>query len=429
MKKLYLLACSVLWLSGETVFSQESIVPENCEYWLDMQFDRRVSVPITEEWNTELDVSTLSPGIHNIGLRISDNKGRWSVPFVKFFLRTSTAESSGNPTYCTYWIDTDFSKAKTVPFDNGNISLDLELNALSKGIHTFSYQASDDKGRLSTPSSRYFFLPDLSAYGKGIAAYEYWFNHGPRIRINVEPTNPLSLENLWIDIQDVVPNNIPDDYLFDTERETVYCEDDVFFGMQVYDDAGKGSQAVLSDTFRITVPIDPDFIVLRNNIESSFPAPTTGKMQGLKIEAQVGDSLYWEITEGGCVDFYTAEGVRMETQKEETEGKVCYGMKAKTELTYALVYRASDILENMETVCSIVTPTGIAQTTSSFRYHTEKNGLWIESDMKTDVTIISLSGNTVTERSVDVGTCHVNLQSGIYIVRFSNHKPVKVLIP
>lgn len=501
MKRLYLLACSALWFSNRTAFAQENTVPESCEYWLDTYFDQRVNVPITGKWSAELDVAELSPGLHSIGFRISDSKGRWSSPMAKYFLRisaeespsalstytywidtryseaktvpfangsinldldlsalskgihtfsyqarndkgqwstpvakhflrTSVTETPANLTYCTYWIDNDHSEAKTVPFANGTVNLDLYINTLSKGIHTFSYQASDDNGRLSIPTSHYFLIPDLPVYGKNITAYEYWFNHGPRVRVEVDPDNPFSLQDTWIDIKDVVPNNISDDYRFDVANETVYCEDDVFFGMQVYDDAGKGSQAILSDTFHITVAVVPDFITLKDNVEASFTAPTVGNMQGLKIETHTGDSLYWNITPGSAVDFYTAEGERLESNREETEeGKICYSMKASTEQTYALVYHASYVVENMETTCSVITPSGIGNTTSAFRYHTEKNKLWIESDAKTPVCITDLSGRMQVEQTIDAGTNRIDLLPGIYIVRFDNHETVKVLIP
>lgn len=430
MKRLYLLVCSALWLSSGTAFSQEDTAPESCEYWLDTHFHQRVNIPVTGKWSTDLDVSALSPGLHTIGFRIGDSKGRWSVPVVKYFLRTQAAKSPTTLSTCTYWIDTHYSEAKTVPFTEGTLNLDLDMSALSKGIHTFTYQASNDKGELSSPVSQHFLIPDLPVYGKNIAAYEYWFNHGPHVRVEVEPANPFSLENMWIDIRDVVPNNIPDNYHFDATNETVYCEDDVFFGLQVYDDAGKGSQAILSDTFHITIPVSPNFIILKDNVESYFSAPTAGKIQGLKIETQIGDSLYWDITPGSVVDFYTEEGTRMETDRKETDqGKTCYSMKAKTEQTYALIHHASDIQENMEVICSVVRPTGINHVLLPFRYYTEKNRLWVESNETTLIRITDLSGRIPTQQTINTGINPINLLPGIYLVRFGNHETIKVLIP
>lgn len=78
---------------------------------------------------------------------------------------------------------------------------------------------------------KYFVVPDLLPADNKMTAYEYWFNAGPRVRVEVEPENPLTLNDLVIEIKDVVPNEIPADYRFDTSTETVCCADNVFFGM------------------------------------------------------------------------------------------------------------------------------------------------------------------------------------------------------
>lgn len=502
MNKLYLLACSVLWLFGGSVFSQD-IIPNSIEYWMDMQFDRRAEVPCSGEWNAELDISSLSPGVHTIGLRVSDSEGRWSVPMVKYFIRHQGVGSEENvanvyewwidndfsgrvtgsmdnncielePDFSTlaaglhsigfrvgdaqglwsvpmvkyflrpamasgpnslvsytYWIDGNHSDAKTVPFTGDAVELELDMSALSKGVHTFSYQACDEKGQLSAPVSRYFLIPESPVCGEFITAYEYWFNHGPHIRVDVEPQDFLTLDNVWIKIQDVVPNRIPDNYLFVPSEETVYCEDDVFFGMQVLNEAGRNSLALLSDTFHITVAVDPHVMVLENNVECTFDAPATkGRIQGLKMDAHAGDSLYWEFTNGSRVDFYTSDGMRMDISKVPTEwGTVSYGMKVKGGPVYALVYDASPVMKEMSVKCSVVEPNHVGSVVSSFGYHTAKNMLIVNTDKGMHMAIVNSSGCVVVEREVDAGMCRFDLPSGIYIITTDNHDAVKVLVP
>lgn len=174
------------------------------------------------------------------------------------------------------WIDDEETARDKGRISGGVVSVDLDLASLSAGLHRLALRVSDSRGVWSSPRTNFFIGHDTLPAGNGISAYSYWFNRGPRVRVNVNTVNPLVVSDLWIEVKDVVPNRIPSDCRFDTATGTLYCDDDVFFGIQAYDMAGSPTEAVLSDTFRMTVSVTPDFVDLADGVPVAFAAPEAG---------------------------------------------------------------------------------------------------------------------------------------------------------
>ena len=244
--------------------SAQKVVLQKGEYWLDGDFDNRTSIALTDKWETELDVSSLCEGIHTLGFRASDSEGRWSSPNVHYFLRSGRTIEGNQPASYELWIDDDFDHRTTGVLTDGTADMELDLARLHTGLHRLTLRVKDTQGLWSTPMVRFFAVPDTLPAENAIGGYSYWFNRGPRIRITTAPANPLEIVDLTVEIKDVVPNEIPADYRFDVGTKTVYCNDNVFFGIEAYDLAGRSTQAVLSDTFPMTVPVRIDFRELEN---------------------------------------------------------------------------------------------------------------------------------------------------------------------
>lgn len=246
-----------------------------------------------------------------------------------------------------------------------------ESGNLSRGLHTFSYYVGDALLKNSAPVTRYFVIPDLPELsGDKISAYEYWFNHGPRKHVDVDPQNPLDLQNLYINIEDVVPNAIAKDYSFDAVNLSVTTPDNVFFGIQAYDNAGHATQAVLSDTFAINVTIQPEFIALENGV----PTPTT--------------------------------------------------------LTYALLYDVQGTEKQRQVVCQRTTTSGISNvfSNSGLEISTQPGEIILQASQGIPVRICSYGGMVVYNKKVKVGTTSVPVLSGIYMVSTPNGNSMKVTV-
>jgi hypothetical protein len=274
-------------------------------------------------------------------LRVYDAKGQQSQTLMRYFLALGEDASQRQLTAYRYWVD-DFAQAQNGQTTDGNIMLDIDVSSLSKGLHSLGYQVADNSGRLSSPRLLYFVVPDLEEGSDLLVAYEYWFNHGPRKRVELEPQQSIDATDWLIEVEDVVPDRIPADYMFDTAAETVSFRDDVFFGMQVFNGIGNGSQAVLSDTVNMEVTLAPEIFDLSDLSDIRFASPKGGVMMGWKTDCLPGDSITYHLTsEQVQTDFFSADGQRLTANKTTDEnGRICYGVVPRGYVCYMLLCNA-----------------------------------------------------------------------------------------
>jgi len=175
------------------------------EYWFDRNSDQRVKVAsVNGNISLDLDIAALSAGLHFFTFRAQDSRGQWSAPVTQYFLRLPASETqTAQLVKYEYWFDRDTESKKTATFSSGIINLDLDVAALSAGLHFFTFRAQDSREQWSAPVTQYFLrLPAVRATDYKIAAYEYWFNESDneKIRVNITPVNPLELKDLLIEV-------------------------------------------------------------------------------------------------------------------------------------------------------------------------------------------------------------------------------------
>lgn len=417
-----------LMLASSMVKAQE-VKPSLLEYWFDTHIEQRQSFAVNGDLSQQIDISQLCTGIHTLEMRVGDTKGRWGAPVVKYFLKNNPVSDKYLTTY-RYWID-NMSGVKEGTTSTGDVMLDIDVAKLSKGIHSLNYQVTDNSGRWSAPSMRYFLIPDLQTGASGLAAYEYWFNHGPRHRVETAKLPVLDLSNVLIEVKDVVPNSISDNYIFDAAEEMVMTPDNVFFGLQVFNGDEQGSVAVLSDTFAIDVPVDPHFLPLADNGQLSFDAPTMGMMQGLKTQVKRAQELSYTFDmKGAKVDFYDAAGNVLAVEREELAvgGEVCH-VEAADDVVYALIYGVPEVFEELTVSLSVADGTGVDKLPSGLIVRAVKGQLILDSPCVSSLTIVNAAGRLVFSDSGVKGKRVIELPRGIYIVRDANGCVSKVLVP
>lgn len=412
--------------------SHEGNLPTVYEYWTDGNFGKRTAGLLAEgRADLQIDGSALMPGMHVFNLRTGDSHGNWSAPLTRYFLVPEPAFADNAPAGYQYWIDGAHDRAVSgVVGETGTIDLQLDLSHLCKGLHTLCYQVSDQSGRRGAPVVKYFVVPDLLPADNKMTAYEYWFNAGPRVRVEVEPENPLTLNDLVIEIKDVVPNEIPADYRFDASTETVYCADNVFFGMSACDLAGHSSPAVLSDTFPMTVPVHPAFADLTEGTAVTFEAPGPGHIRGFRMGATTGDSIAWTLSGACTADFYDGNGTRLPAKtKTDADGNTMYEMKTATDRTYALLHHAPAVVRGMDITCRRLQTTGMAATMWGCTFRTAKNSLTVDAPHRGTLRIVSAAGRTVADEEISAGTTRLYLPAGIYLLQWESEGARKILIP
>lgn len=315
------------------------------EYWIDGNYDNKVTGTFSTGGIviTDLDMSSLPIGLHSISFRALDDNGHVSSVLVKYFLvpeNTSTTENS--IAGYRYWFDKDMENiVEGEMTSSGTIATDIDVSALNAGLHLFNYQVKDAIGKYSATMMSFFTVPEQGGLGDKIVAYDYWFNNNPRKRVEVTPTATLELNDIVIDMEDVEPETVPADYVFNSETKQVVFTFDVEFGLQVFNDLGTGSEAV-TQTIGYEFTIDPLFVALTNEVCNTKTAPQGGQVLGFSYAGAVGDSLHWEITGSDAkIDFYDADGNRITPEAKTIDDKNVLVIKMPTTTIYALSYGAT----------------------------------------------------------------------------------------
>lgn len=178
------------------------------EYWIDNNYEaRQTGQPDADGLVqlTDLNVSALPVGIHNLSFRMKDSFGTWSSPVTYYFYRTGMAHTGNTLTDYEYWIDGDYEKRQTVSPDanetgaDGLLQLpDLDLSALPVGIHHLSFRAKDSFGVWSSPVTYYFYRTGASHAGNVLTEYEYWIdsNYQARQKGETDKDGQLPLSEL-----------------------------------------------------------------------------------------------------------------------------------------------------------------------------------------------------------------------------------------
>ena len=325
--------------------SLEENVLKTYEYWVDHDFEHKVSGDVAASGIIDLDIdfSALSPGLHNIAFRVLDANGHASSIIVKNFLVPEPLSMAENGlSKYRYWIDRDVANMVEVdaPAD-GIISFDVDASALSEGPHELSYQVIDKVGHVSATSSHHFLKETIQGDGK-LIAIDYWFNDGPRTRIAIDPAESVDKSDIVIPMDGVKPRTISEEYTFDATTKTVTTIEDVTLGIQVFNDAGVGSEAVEHTIENVTFTVTPLYESLADGDTSTKDAPQGGQVQGFSYTGEVGDVIHWEITgETVSMDFYDADGNPITPTAETIDEKEVLTIELTTTAVYLLTYGAT----------------------------------------------------------------------------------------
>ena len=432
MKKLSMILFAAA-IAGGVANAQNAVTMQTCEYWFDYDFENRQSVAMNgnEQYTHQFDVSAMPRGVHSIGFRFGDSKGLWCSPFVKHFVIPTLPPATYDDNQIVkmeYWFDYDFDHRQTLESANGNAAVTLDISAMAKGVHSIGYRTVDGRGIYTAPFVKHFVIPDFTSEPTitGITAYEYWFNHGPRVRVEVDEQNPLDLQNMVIEVKDVVPNAITTDYRFDVEEGIAYVPDQVTFGIQAFDNVGNPSSGIVSESFHYTVPVPLHPNLLQNNVTKEVEAPSQGYIQSFNAEVEPGDSIVFDVNGEGHFDLYDETGSPLEvvTVKHEDTGHMSYKALAATQKLYALLWGMSAATETVEVNYTSYNPTNLTDMQADgISIHSGKGILSVHAPHPGIIDIYSMDGTGVKHSRTEQNTQTFFLPAGIYIISF-NHRAV-----
>ena len=316
------------------------------EYWIDHDFGNRKSgeIPTGGVVNIDEDISALNYGLHSIAMRVIDKNGIVSSVLTKNFMKVERMDGDNALTTYEYWIDNAFDERESaaVP-DGGIVDLNIDISALKQGLHTFNYRTADKAGKVSAVVTKNFFVKKVEGEGKLIAV-DYWFNDGPRTRIAIDPAQAsIDKNDIVISLDGVQPRSISEDYTFDATTKTVKTTETITFGIQVFNDAKVGTEAVVETLEDYLFNVDINAVALTDDVSDTKAAPQGGQVQGFSFDGAVGDSLHWELTGSDAkIDFFDANGNRLTPESKTIDEKDVLIIKMPTTTVYALTYGATE---------------------------------------------------------------------------------------
>ncbi len=117
----------------------------------------------------------LTSGMHALCVRAGDAT-RWGPQATRFFIVPSTSGRHIGATTCRYWIDADVNNARTAAIADGLAMLDIDVSALSEGMHSLCAQVGDGTA-WGPQQSAFFLIPSASGLTDGTPRqYRYWID-------------------------------------------------------------------------------------------------------------------------------------------------------------------------------------------------------------------------------------------------------------
>ena len=181
-------------LLGFAANAQE--VTYTCRYWFDQNHAQTAVTTFGESgWEAELDVGSLTFGLHSLHLHVMDTSMKWSAPQSYLFLKIDAAGQGGTNYAYHYWFDQDFAHKQSGSVGNGHLLLDVD--ALTSGLHSLHLMV--EGSTYSTAQSYLFLKADPAVQGGDNFVYHCWFDQD----FAHQQSDALGTGHLLLDVADL----------------------------------------------------------------------------------------------------------------------------------------------------------------------------------------------------------------------------------
>jgi len=161
--------------------------------------ERTITASGEEQMN--IDVNTLSGGIHALTYTLLDASGNASATQTRFFVKPKDNLFAHGPATLCYWVDNGAMQSQTVT-GNGLQSIDYDANALSGGLHAFYYMLTDSLGKTAATQTRFFVKPKDNLFAHGPTTLYYWVDDGTKQKKTVATNGLINLDVNALAMQD-----------------------------------------------------------------------------------------------------------------------------------------------------------------------------------------------------------------------------------
>ena len=251
----------------------------------------------------DFDVSEISQGFHQMQVQVVTPSGAATSTYDAFFLRTTTTEEM-NDMKCVYCIDGAEFYTEAGRMSNGAFHCDLDVSALTDGLHRLSYYLTNGKG-VSTKISTQFFIK-TPVGGNGIMQYQYWVNNRDDRKHVVtldKRTNPFSLIKLLpVETQPIRSSN----YQFSMKNGTplIYARNEIH--LRFYDTSGRLVEETKEyydeQVSQKVIPVDE----LYNT--QTFPKVAENDIRWYTMPSAPGDTAAFRLSQAATLQVFAPSG-------------------------------------------------------------------------------------------------------------------------
>jgi len=187
---------------SQSIYAQQTIV--EYEYWFNDNFNNRTITnisPVDQHLvDTTISVANLMNGINVINFRAKDSQGKYSVITSQYFYKIETTDITNNHIVSyEYWYDDNYQNKTVVdisPAEQTTVIAQLDVSAMSNGIHIFNFRTKDERGYYSSIVFQYFYKSEvISSPTNHIVSYEYWYddNYQNKTVVDISPAEQTTI--------------------------------------------------------------------------------------------------------------------------------------------------------------------------------------------------------------------------------------------
>ena len=285
----------------------DNIGEMTCLCFIDGKVYKQEQVPSaggTVNW--EIDVNSISQGIHRLQVQVLTPSGAASNLYDSFFFR-SEIKSEIQEMQLLYSIDNEEYKKAAGSYANGLFHFDVDVASLNDGLHNMSYMLASDRGTMTKVSSTLFLKTPLG--GPGIMSYKYWINEfeteAEYVKLS-ERKNPYELISLLPVKSAPIRSNCFKFEISDGGTPMMYAKNDIH--MQFFDVSNRVVEAHKQYVdYNVGQEIE-DFTLLESGKRVYKVKPGKDEVVWFKVDAERGDSLTFKTDLAASIDVFNSNG-------------------------------------------------------------------------------------------------------------------------
>ena len=290
----------------------------SAEYWMDDNYSSRSTATASgnEVLLQDLDISSLSTGVHFLYVQPKDNNGKPGKLHRHMFYIPKAGDDNriANMGGIEYWIDGDIEKKTVVNSDATTTPLSIDIATLKYGVHTLSYRAFNSLGEWGPVSNKLFYINDKDfSTTQPLTGYRYFLNDNTGGSDLADLTQFDKQIDLSIPNTTLVPINLDScKFVFNSPAEgkakmTRNVRYD--FTIQFKNQAGEWN-APTTHIFAVPETVEADITGVALDDSLTFAKVQGGNIKVLKFVVDKEDAYYFWSQQKGSMGLYNADGTQ-----------------------------------------------------------------------------------------------------------------------